>query len=173
MIIVFAFYGSSANAQRLMENLDRGVVAVRNAEGKVFVSWRLLGNDPADISFNVNRANGNIIEGSDKTIKLNKEPITKTTNFLDASADTAVMYSYYIETLLKGKKSEAGKPFILKPGNLPYFSIPLQTPAGYSAGDGSVGHAIARKSGGDKYVGLVHRIAPDERQRIDGLHHLP
>jgi hypothetical protein len=29
-----------AFAQRQRENLDRGVVAVRDAEGKVFVSWR-------------------------------------------------------------------------------------------------------------------------------------
>ena len=28
--------------------------------------------------------------------------------------------------------------FVLKPGSLPYFSISLQTPAGYSPNDGSV-----------------------------------
>ncbi|MGO8055556.1 hypothetical protein, partial [Rhizobium leguminosarum] len=61
-----------------MEWLDRGVVAVRNNDGKVFVSWRLLGTDPANIAFNVYRANGNMKDGSDKTIKLNKAPVTKT-----------------------------------------------------------------------------------------------
>ena len=34
-------------AQRVMENLGRGVVAVKAAEDKIFVSWRLLGADPA------------------------------------------------------------------------------------------------------------------------------
>jgi hypothetical protein len=37
---------TSLNAQRLMENLDRGVVAVRHAADSVFISWRLLGTEP-------------------------------------------------------------------------------------------------------------------------------
>ena len=32
-----------AGAQRWMENLGRGVVAVNQGNGKVFVSWRMLG----------------------------------------------------------------------------------------------------------------------------------
>lgn len=35
----------SVNAQRQMESLDRGVVAVRYEENKVFVSWRSLFDD--------------------------------------------------------------------------------------------------------------------------------
>ena len=32
---------------RYLESLDRGVVAVHQSDGKVFVSWRLLASDPA------------------------------------------------------------------------------------------------------------------------------
>src|SRR5688572_11352657 len=35
-----------ALAQREMETLDRGLVAVRQAEGKVYLGWRLFGTDP-------------------------------------------------------------------------------------------------------------------------------
>ncbi|MGC4087680.1 MAG: hypothetical protein QM756_07245 [Polyangiaceae bacterium] len=57
--------GSSAVAKcaggasdgRYMECLDRGVVAVTSAKG-AFVSWRLFGTDPADISFNLYRQLG-------------------------------------------------------------------------------------------------------------------
>ena len=37
---------ASAFAQRQMEPLDRGVVAIRQPDGGVFVSWRMLGTDP-------------------------------------------------------------------------------------------------------------------------------
>ena len=39
-----------------MENLGRGVVAVRATETTVYVGWRLLGTDPAEIAFNVYRS---------------------------------------------------------------------------------------------------------------------
>ena len=42
-----------------MENLGRGVVAVRTGEGgrDIFVSWRYLSKDPTNICFNVYRDN--------------------------------------------------------------------------------------------------------------------
>ncbi len=40
---------------RQMENLGRGVVAIHQPDGKVFVSWRLLGTDPENIAFNLYR----------------------------------------------------------------------------------------------------------------------
>src|SRR3546814_12659635 len=42
---------------RWMETLDRGVVAVRPSSSWVFVSWRLLGDEPMDLGFNVYRNN--------------------------------------------------------------------------------------------------------------------
>ena len=41
------------SAQRKMEKLDRGVVAVRNSSSNYFVSWRYLATDPEDIQFNL------------------------------------------------------------------------------------------------------------------------
>ena len=87
LYIFLLLISTQANAQRQMENLDRGVVAVRNAEGKVFVSWRLLSTDPDDIAFDVWRANGDG-KDIDKAIKINRTPVTKTTNILDETADT-------------------------------------------------------------------------------------
>ena len=45
-----------AGAQYLMEHLGRGVVAVRASATTVYVGWRLLGPDPAEIAFNVYRS---------------------------------------------------------------------------------------------------------------------
>ena len=38
-----------------MEKLDRGLVAVQQSDGKVFLSWRLLASDPDGVAFNVYR----------------------------------------------------------------------------------------------------------------------
>ena len=42
-----------------MERLNRGLVAIHHGGGRVFVSWRLLGTDPAGVAFNVYRIVGN------------------------------------------------------------------------------------------------------------------
>jgi rhamnogalacturonan endolyase len=36
-----------------MENLDRGLIAVKENNGKVFVGWRVFGIDPEGIAFNL------------------------------------------------------------------------------------------------------------------------
>ena len=58
---------------RQMEKLDRGLVAVSEGGGKVYLSWRVWGTDPANISFNVYR------DGT----KINASPITGATNIVD------------------------------------------------------------------------------------------
>jgi rhamnogalacturonan endolyase len=136
------------HSQRMMEYLDRGVVAVRNPEGNVFVSWRLLVTEPDDIAFNIycTAANG-------KTTKLNKIAVSKTTNFIDTNTDTTKARSYFVKTVVKGKEGAASKAFTLKPGSAPYFSIALQTPQGYSPNDGSV----ADLDGDGEYEIVLHQ----------------
>ena len=147
-LYLFILTISQTNAQRQMENLDRGVVAVRNPEGNVFVSWRLLAVESPDLAFNLYKSTGN-----GKTEKLNKAAISKTTHFIDTNNDTTQQRSYFVKTVIKGKEGPASKPFILKAGNLPYFSIPLQTPAGYSPNDASV----ADLDGDGEYEIVLHQ----------------
>ena len=56
-------------AERQMENLGRGVVAVSQGDGKVYVGWRMLGTDPDDIAFNLYRTTG-----ARDSVKLNDQP---------------------------------------------------------------------------------------------------
>lgn len=44
-----------AAAPREMEDLSRGVVAIHQPDGRVAVSWRLLGTDPDGVAFNLYR----------------------------------------------------------------------------------------------------------------------
>lgn len=141
-------------AQYKMEWLTRGVHAIRQDNGKVFISWRLLGTESTNISFNLYRANGDMKNGSDKTIKLNSKPISKSTNFIDETAASHVTYTYYVTTIIKGKENSFDEWFVLKPGANPYVSIPLKTPAGYSANDASVGDM----DGDGVYEIVIHMV---------------
>jgi lysophospholipase L1-like esterase len=119
-----------------MEDLGRGVVAVRKSPTEVFVTWRYLSQDPANIKFNVFR------DG----VKVNPKPIADVTFFVDANASAAAA-AYEVRPA-----SGAGKSgrFVL-PAGAPegYIPIPIQAPferimpngerAVYTANDCSVG----------------------------------
>jgi rhamnogalacturonan endolyase len=151
---------SYVHAQRQMEYLDRGVVAVRNGEGNVFISWRLLATEPKDLAFNVYRTIGN-----SKAEKLNKAVISQTTHFIDLMADSTISIKYFVRTVVKGKEGVASKPFNLKPGNRPYFSIALQTPPGYSPNDGSV----ADLDGDGEYEIILHQVGRSHDNSQTGI----
>jgi hypothetical protein len=106
-----------------MEFLNRGVVAVRKSSSQVFVSWRLLGNDPSSIAFNIYRDN----------VKLNEAPITGSTNFLDDISANGV---YTVKSVLNGKEGKASTPVSVWANN--QLSIPLQIPAANTLPDGTV-----------------------------------
>src|SRR4051812_33989205 len=130
---IFILSSSILHAQKQMENLDRGVVALRNSEGKVFISWRLLGTEADNTAFNLYRS----ING--KSEKLNKLPLNKGTNFTDDLSDSVASRSYILKTVTNGKEGLDSKPFVLKPSTKNYLSIPLQTIPGYTPNDASVG----------------------------------
>lgn len=134
--LVILFCPMSAFAQRQMENLGRGMVAVRNGDGKVYVGWRLLGTDPDGISFNLYRST----DGR-APVKLNKDLVKDTTNFIDPEASPEKSNSYFVRPVLTGREEASSASFTLKANSpaQPYLSIPLRTPPGYAPNDASVG----------------------------------
>jgi rhamnogalacturonan endolyase len=116
-----------------MEFLTRGVYAVPAENGKVFISWRLLGNEPQDIAFNVYKS----YKG--KQVKLNTKPIQAVTSFTDSLAETIDENSYTVKAIINKKEEKTGSSFVLAANPLPYLSIPLKTIPGYIANDASVG----------------------------------
>jgi rhamnogalacturonan endolyase len=151
-MVALLILATSASAQRQMEKLGRGVVAVNQGEGKAFVSWRLLGTEPDSIGFNVYRATG-----AAKPVKLNNAPLTKATCFQDTGVDSSQPVSYTVRAVLNGQEQPAGKEFKF-PANAPvrqYISIPLKeglTPNDASAGDldgdGEYEIVLKREEGG-------------------------
>jgi rhamnogalacturonan endolyase len=71
-------------AQPQMENLGRGVVAIHQPDGKVAVSWRLLGSDPEGVAFHLYRRSeplpggrgGSGRSGPAGPVRLNPAPLT-------------------------------------------------------------------------------------------------
>ncbi|MEJ4088710.1 rhamnogalacturonan lyase [Galbibacter orientalis] len=124
----------NTSAQHKMEDLNRGLVAIRTNPKEVYVAWRLLESDSKNVSFNVYR------DG----VLLNNQPIKQSTNFLDATIKNA---TYQIKAVLDNKEVLVSEKVKVWQQN--YLEIPLQIPQGgttpdgvsytYTANDASVG----------------------------------
>ncbi len=131
---------------RYVEDLDRGVVAIRNASGNAYVGWRLLGTDDPAVAFNVYRA-----YGTATPVKRNATPLAASTNYLDTGVSFTTDVTYFVRPVINNVEQGDSKRFTL-PANAPirqYLNVPLQIPAGgttpsgeaytYNANDTSVG----------------------------------
>jgi rhamnogalacturonan endolyase len=116
-----------------MEYLNRGVYAINQGNGKVFVSWRLLGTENNDLAFNLYRTTQQV------TKKINKTPLVQSSCFVDEAADTLHANTYFVKAVIRGKEQAASEAYTLAVDAKPYLAIPLHTPPGYFAGDISVG----------------------------------
>jgi len=111
-----------------MENLDRGVVAVK-VSGGVYVGWRMFGYEydkstPSNVSYNVYR-------GTTKVAT-----VTDSTNYLDASGTTSSTYA--VAAVIGGSEGTPSSQVKVWVEN--YLRIPLTPPgSGYEANDGSPG----------------------------------
>ena len=118
-------------AQRQIENLTRGIVAVKREQGDVYVGWRLFGTDPTTIAFNLYRT----VNGA-KARKVNPDPITGATNFIDREAPLDKQLSYYVRPILSDEELPPSKAVTAWSHN--YLEIPIQPIADYRPGDASI-----------------------------------
>jgi autotransporter-associated beta strand protein len=117
-----------------MENLSRGLIAVKVSNG-VFVSWRVLGTEWNDVSYNLYR----------ETTRLNSKPITGATCYLDPDGTEGSSYS--VAAIINDIEQSASAPTGVWGHD--YKTIPIQIPEGgttpdavnytYNANDCSLG----------------------------------
>jgi rhamnogalacturonan endolyase len=163
---VAAVRASTAAAQRQMERLDRGVVAVNQGEGRVFVSWRLLGPEKSDSAFEVYR-----LAAGAEPAKLNDAPITSVTWFLDDAAPAGQRVTYIVQHA-GGFVPQAEAPgphrdrFTLQVENrsLPYVWFPITPPFGYRPNDASAGDL----DGDGQYDLVIHMVGSGRDNSQDG-----
>jgi hypothetical protein len=112
---------------RQMERLDRGIVAVRGTTNTIYVGWRLLGNDPSDVGFNLYRS-----ASGGGPVKLNSTPIMQTSDFVDTSANFAVTNEYFVRPVIGGIEQAASESAMVAANASvqQYLSVPIQPPAG-------------------------------------------
>jgi hypothetical protein len=145
----------TANAPRIMENLGRGVVAVRTATKNTFISWRLLGLDPDGIAFNVYRS----ADGA-APVKLNATPLTQGTNYLDTTANMAVANTYTVRPVVDGVEGAASAGATLSANHTiePMVRVPLSALPG--AGYYTKYLWVGDLDGDGEYDFVVDRLAP-------------
>ena len=115
----------------------------------VQLNGRFQGTEPLDLGFNVYRQIGSTVP-----LKLNGQPLTAGTNFIDRNAKLEEATAYFVRAIQAGREEEASKPFSLNPSSASrnYLSIPLQTPIDYVAGDASP----ADLDGDGEYEIIIH-----------------
>ena len=156
-----------------MESLSRGVVAIQQPDGRVFISWRLLASDRPDVAFNIFRtaapASGGEggsdgPAGAQATVRLNATPVTGPTWFIDERVDLATPTTYVVRAVADGDQTTPEHPFTLPAGAppLPYHRIPLHTPAGYTPNDAS---AADLDGDGDYEIILKQEQQPRDNSR--------
>jgi len=118
-----------ANAARQVEWLNRGLVAVKTSGG-VFLSWRVLGTEGSETSFNLYRDGEKIASISG----------TEASNYTDAKGTTSNRYS--VKAVINGKEQAADAAVSV--WNDQFLTVNLDRPAGgsdytYSPNDIAVG----------------------------------
>lgn len=94
IIIGLALAALPSFAQRTTDKLDRGLVAMKASTG-VYLSWRLLGSEYYDVTYNVYR-DGNLIKSG-----------LSTSNYSDASGNTTSTYT--VSAVVRGKEQAQSK----------------------------------------------------------------
>ncbi|GAA2690241.1 rhamnogalacturonan lyase family protein [Actinoplanes palleronii] len=97
--------------KRIVESLDRGLVAVPAEKGGTFLSWRLLGTEyGSGIAFNVYKGSR----------RLNQRPITRSTTYTDKSRGAG---AYTVRAVVHGRE-QATSPAAVTPGDIPLAGAP-------------------------------------------------
>ncbi|EJL71392.1 rhamnogalacturonan lyase [Chryseobacterium populi] len=156
-ILMTVLFSQLFSAQRKMEYLKRGIVAMPSESG-VFVSWRLLGTEPQDIQFDLYRIENN------KSKKLNEKPLLSETSFLDTTADTTKNYTYFVKSNTQYQYIDQDSAKYVA-NQKPYFSIPLKTPVGYTPNDASV----ADLDGDGEYEIILHQTGQSKDNSQKGF----
>lgn len=153
------------NAQRYMEKIDRGLVALPLSDGSVFLSWRMLASDVARVKFHVYR------KENDSWAKLTDKALKNATCYINKGCNLDKVTSYKIVPVYKGQPLKQSSIVVVEAHSAirNYFSIPIRKPIGgeidgkkysYHANDASVGDLD-----GDGQYEIILKWSPSNSKR--------
>ncbi len=114
------------HAQRTMDHLDRGLVAVPGRSSGNLVSWRKLGEEYYDTQYNLYRDGARIASG------------LSVSNFQDAGGNSSS--SYQVEAVVNGELHERCAP--VKAWARQYLSIPVEPALNRAGKDVTAGYSL-------------------------------
>ena len=124
-ILLLFLFGISGQiyAQRTVEKLNRGLVAMRLNTNQVYVGWRMLGTEPTDVSYNLYC----------NDVKLAGSPSTTSTNF---THDITTNGTYSVRAIINGVEEPASETATVWANQ--YLDIAIQIPPSGTNRDGEV-----------------------------------
>ena len=122
LLLLLLGMSSQTYAQRNVEKLNRGLVAMRLNSSQVYIGWRMLGTEPTYVSYNL-YCNGAMVTGS---------PFTTTTNF---THNSTINGTYTVRAIINGVEEPASETATVWVNQ--YLDIPMQIPAGGTNVSGS------------------------------------
>ncbi|WP_281297379.1 T9SS type A sorting domain-containing protein [Flavobacterium limnophilum] len=124
-LILLLLLGTSSQiyAQRTVEKLNCGLVAMRLNANQVYVGWRMLGTEPTDVSYNL------YCDG----VKVTGSPFTTSTNF---THNITTNGAYTVRAIINGTEEPASETATVWANQ--YLDIPMQIPPSGTNRDGEV-----------------------------------
>jgi rhamnogalacturonan endolyase len=128
------------------EKFNRGLIAVTNTDGKPYLGWRLLKTDPPNTSFNVYRQ-----PSGGAPVKVNRQPITASTNLVDADAPAGSRW--FVRAVVGGREQAPSETVSLDASQLRTIKFEGDYAANKVAiadldGDGVFDYVIKQPGGG-------------------------
>lgn len=151
--VLAAAAAAAASDWQPAERLDRGLVAVRDGDGRVTAGWRLLASDPPGVAFNLYRVAGGEEE------RVNGRPLTGATWLVDDRGGA----EYCVRAVVGGEEqAPSRRARVLEH---PWLEVPLRTPDGYRPGDCAAGDL----DGDGAYELVVHQVCQPRDNGSPGL----
>ena len=121
LLLLFSFgISTQIHAQRTVEKLNRGMVAMRLNTNQVYIGWRMLGTEPTDVSYNLYC----------NDVKLAGSPFTTSTNY---THDSTTDGTYYVRAIINGVEEPASETATVWANQ--YLDIAMQVPVGGTTPD--------------------------------------
>jgi rhamnogalacturonan endolyase len=125
---------SQIHAQRTVEKLNRGLVAIRLNTNQVYIGWRMLGTEPTDVSYNLYC----------NDVKLAESPFTTSTNF---THNITTDGTYTVRAIINGVEEPASETVTVWANQ--YLDIAMQIPPGGTNASGAYTYNVNDCSVGD------------------------
>jgi rhamnogalacturonan endolyase len=110
-----------------VEKLDRGLVALKREDGSVFLSWRLLADDPPDMAFTVMRVPDGLSVPSQWKNLTKRQPYRRTSFIDKGRKGTELIAGYALYRFNKDRDlKESEKLDFVGIFPKPYITIPLK-----------------------------------------------